>query len=326
MLRPCASRKVLTKSKSLSDIVTVSMETGLAKTRGDQFAHIAQQPDNTFVGAWSVYALRSAFQPIFEFRGGKLKMVAFEGLLRPVRGNQSIPPAEFFAKVPRGQRMHVETLARTLHLLNAGRFLDPAAMIFINFDPSVFVDRALTAMALRDLRLVLHESGIEHTRIVCELTEHPATSESMLFEFVAELRDHGLRIAVDDYGADDSDIKRIEDLRPDIVKFDAAWTLQLMRTGSGFGLLATMVEKFRQMGIVTVFEGIEDGAQLELAERAGVDLIQGFALARPELAPTQFARDWRVEAEPLPIHKHREFDGIGHPHPAPLRAFGRRSV
>jgi EAL domain-containing protein (putative c-di-GMP-specific phosphodiesterase class I) len=135
------------------------METGKTRMRGDLFAHISKQPDNTFVGAWSVFMLRSAFQPIFGFCGGKLKMVAFEGLLRPTRGNQLLAPGEFFAKVPADQRMHVETLARTVHLLNAGRFLDPSAMIFINFDPAVFVDRSLTDKALRDLRLVLHEAG-----------------------------------------------------------------------------------------------------------------------------------------------------------------------
>lgn len=318
--------KVLTKSKSLSGNVQSAMETISTKMRGDLFAHISQQPDNTFVGAWSVYMLRSAFQPIFSFQGGKLKMVAFEGLLRPSRQNQQIGPTEFFAKVPPEQRMHVETLSRTLHILNAGRFLDPAAMIFVNFDPSVFIDRQLTQIALRDLRLVLHEAGIAHTRVVCEMIEHPAQSEAALFEFVAELRDRGFKIAVDDFGSDDSDIRRIDELRPDIVKFDARWTLQLMRTGSGVGLLTTMVSKFRQMGIVTVFEGIEDGAQLELAERAGVDLVQGFALERPQLAPTQFAKDWRVETGSLPLHKPREFDGVGHPHPPAARSFGRRSA
>ncbi len=302
------------------------METGAANMRGDLFAHISQQPDRTFVGVWSLFMLRSAFQPIFGFADGKLKMVAFEGLLRPSRDRQAVAPAEFFARIPADQRMHVETLARTLHLLNAGRFLDPAAMIFINFDPSVFVDRQLTQMALRDLRLVLHEAGIDHSRIVCEMIEHPASSETALFEFVAELRDRGFRIAVDDYGSDDSDIRRIDELRPDIVKFDAGWTLQLMRTGSGVGLLTTMVSKFKQMGIVTVFEGIEDGAQLGLAEKAGVDLIQGFALERPQLAPTRFARDWRVEATQMPHHQPRQPDGIGHPHAMPTKTFGRRSL
>lgn len=35
----------------------------------------------------------------------------------------------------------------------------------------------------------------------------------------------------------------------------------------------------------SVFEGIEEGWQLDPAEQAGVSMVQGFVLARPEQAP-----------------------------------------
>jgi len=294
--------------------------------RGDVFAHIARQPDSSFVGAWTVFMLRSAFQPIFAFQDGKLKIAAYEGLLRPTRNDEPVQPGEFFSKIPADQRMHVETLSRTVHLLNAGTFLDPSTLIFINFDPSVFIDRALTDKVLRDLRLVLHEAGIDHNRIVCEMTEHPARSETTFLEFVAELRDRGFRIAVDDYGADDSDIGRIEKMRPDIVKFDAGWTIHLMGTRPGIALLSTMVSRFQDHGIQIVFEGVEESWQIEVTEEIGANMIQGFALARPQVVPGDFLQAWRHAQERasnagsraagtphLPVH-----------HRAPARAFGHR--
>ena len=54
-------------------------------------------------------------------------------------------------------------------------------------------------------------------------------------------------------------------------------------------MLTDMVRAFAQKGIRTVFEGIETGEQLELAESCGVSMVQGFALARPQLAPGAFA-------------------------------------
>ncbi len=39
-----------------------------------------------------------------------------------------------------------------------------------------------------------------------------------------------------------------------------------------------------------VFEGIEQLWQLELSESAGATYVQGYALARPEIAPTTFGR------------------------------------
>lgn len=251
-------------------------------------AHIVRQDDGTSTGIWGVYVLKSAFQPIFAFHGGKVSIVAFEGLLRPFRDGERIPPGAFFNSIPAGDRLHVETLARTLHLLNAGRFLDPAASIFINFDPSVFCEPSIADHALREMRLVLHEAGIDPRRIVCEVTEQKSASQDTLYGFVAALRGHGFRIAVDDYGADDSDINRIRELKPDIVKFDAHWITHLMESGPGFALLATMVETFASQGIATVFEGIEEGWQLDLAERSGASMVQGYVLARPEIVPTRF--------------------------------------
>jgi EAL domain-containing protein (putative c-di-GMP-specific phosphodiesterase class I) len=296
-------------------------------SRSIGLAHIIRQDDGTSTGVWGVYTLKSAFQPIFAFRDGKLSVAAFEGLVRPFRDGEPQSPATFFATCPAADRLHVETLTRTLHLLNAGACLPKSASIFVNFDPSVFIDRAIADTALREMRLVLHEAGIDPARVVCEVTEQRSASESILFQFVEALRANGFRIAVDDYGADDSDINRIRDLKPDIVKFDAHWITQLMDSGAGFALLTTMVRTFDEQGIRTVFEGIEEGWQLDLAERSGASMVQGYVLARPELAPTSF----RVFAEAAPAvaipppnepTPARAFANPKHP----ARAFGRRTA
>lgn len=257
-------------------------------SRSIALAHIVRHDDRTATGVWAGYTLMSAFQPIFAFRGGKLDVAAFEGLIRPFRDGAGVSPAEFFNAIPAGDRMHVETLTRTLHLLNAGPFLPYPALLFVNFDPSVFAERKLTEAALRDMRLTLHEAGIDPGRIVCEVTEKRSTSEQALLAFVGALRDHGFRIAVDDYGAEESDMERVAALRPDIVKFDAQWIPRLMETRPGFALLRVMVQEFASRGIGIVFEGIEEHWQLDLAERAGADMVQGYVLARPELAPECF--------------------------------------
>ena len=257
-------------------------------SRSIGLAHIIRHDDGTSSGVWGVYALKSAFQPIFAFNDGRLEIAAFEGLIRPFRDGEPQSPQNFFSTCPARDRLHVETLTRTLHLLNAGACLPVEAAVFVNFDPSVFVDRSISDQALRDMRLVLHEAGIDPRRVVCEVTEQRSTSQETLFQFVDALRASGFRIAVDDYGADDSDIGRIKDLKPDIVKFDAQWLTRLMDSGPGFALLATMVRTFEEQDIRTVFEGIEESWQLDLAEKSGASMVQGYALARPEVVSTSF--------------------------------------
>ena len=290
-------------------------------------AHIIRHDDGTSTGVWGLYTLQSAFQPIFAFKEGKLSLAAFEGLIRPFRDGEPQSPSTFFSTCPAADRLHIEALTRTLHLLNAAVCLPEDATVFINFDPSIFTDRAISDVALREMRLVLHEAGIDPRRVVCEVTEQRSASQETLHSFVAALRANGFRIAVDDYGADDSDIHRIKELKPDIVKFDALWITQLMESGAGFALLTSMVKSFEEQGIRTVFEGIEESWQLELAEKSGASMVQGFVLARPELAPTSFRvfeknRQARVAA----IDTAAPAPSPG-PHAGrPAKAFGRKGT
>jgi EAL domain-containing protein (putative c-di-GMP-specific phosphodiesterase class I) len=175
---------------------------------------------------------------------------------------------------------------------------------------------------------VLHEADVDPRRIVCEVTEQKSSSSETLHNFVQALRVHGFRIAVDDYGSHDSDIERIRALKPDIVKFDAQWITRLMESGPGFALLHAMVTNFADQGIETVFEGIEEGWQLELAERSGASMVQGYVLARPEIAPTSFAQFRRRDNQTPSATPDAETGFIGEPARRPhtsARSFGKRA-
>ncbi len=258
-------------------------------SHGFQPFHMIQLDDGSQVGLWGPLTLKSAFQPIFRFDDGKLVIAAFEGLIRPFQGDEAVSPPAFFRSVPAGERLQVEVLTRALHLLNAGLFLDPAMQVFVNFDPSVYVDREMARSALREMRRTLVEAHIDPSRVVCEVTEQKSASPDALQAFISILRGQGFRIAVDDYGAEDSDMDRVAALRPDIVKFDAQWIARLMESRPGIALLSVMVSTFSDRGCTIVFEGLEESWQLEIAEEVGAHMVQGYVLARPEIAPTSFA-------------------------------------
>lgn len=295
-------------------------------------AHIIAGDDGTSTGVWGPYTLKSAFQPIFTFQRGKLSVCAFEGLIRPFRDDRPVPPMNFFNAISAIDRLSVETLTRTLHLLNAGACLPGDAAIFVNFDPSVFIDRSIADTALRDMRLVLAQAGIDPRRVVCEVTEQRSASQEALHVFVGALKANGFKIAVDDYGSQDSDIDRIRALQPDIVKFDAQWITRLMESGPGFALLSAMVDIFAKQRIQTVFEGLEENWQLELAEKSGASMVQGYVIARPQIVPGDFS----MFAQPAPKGQSAAPDAkdgvsvaaanVAEPSARSLKSFGRRAA
>ncbi|MBD0414600.1 EAL domain-containing protein [Oryzicola mucosus] len=259
--------------------------------RNTALAHIIRQDDGSSVGVWGEYVLHSAFQPIFAFKDERLVVIAFEGLMRPFHGEEALSPYIFLSRLAPSDRLDIETLTRNLHLVNAAAFLPVEADIFVNFNPSLFTHQTVVEQALQDMRSVLDIAGIAPARLVCEVTEQKSGSREALRQLVEALRKCGFRIAVDDYGSDESDMNRIRELRPDIIKFDGRWINRLMDSSAGYGLLSALVANFEAKGIRTVFEGIEQGWQIELTEKAGVSMMQGFALARPQIVPEVFAAE-----------------------------------
>jgi EAL domain-containing protein (putative c-di-GMP-specific phosphodiesterase class I) len=255
--------------------------------------HIRRLEDRCYAAVWGPFLLRSGFQPIFRMGGGPTRIGAFEALCRPFRNDVATSPGVFFPMVARHDAFRVELQTRAIHVLNAPMVLTDREWLFLNFDPSMFKDRQSVDVAIAVMQETLDIAGIDRSRIVCEVTEH-RTDEAALLGLVSQLRKQGFKIAVDDYGADSSDMERVRKLSPDIVKFDAYWITRLMDSGAaGAALLREMVTGFQERGITTLFEGIEQGWQLDLAVDLGVDFVQGYVLARPQTMPANF-HDFRV--------------------------------
>ena len=247
--------------------------------------------DGTQSALFGPWTLRSAYQPIFDLSSGKAVIAGFEALVRPFIAGRASTPAILFANTYGGEnKQRLETLTRELHIANAEELPVRGAMLFINLDPSAIADRFEVGSAISAIRRAWARTGAEPERLVCEVTERKAKSPAILFALADAVRANGFQLAVDDFGAANSDADRLAKLRPDIVKFDGRWVTRLMRTKPGYAQLKDMTAQFAGLGIKTVFEGIEHLEQLELSETAGATFVQGYALARPEIAPTTFDR------------------------------------
>jgi EAL domain-containing protein (putative c-di-GMP-specific phosphodiesterase class I) len=256
--------------------------------------HIRRHDDGTYAAVWGPFLLKSGFQPIFKMGTGPTRIGAFEALCRPLRDGMALSPGQFFPMVPRNDSYRVELQTRAVHVLNAPTVLTDQELLFLNFDPSMFADSSSVEMALNILEETLKIADIDRKRIVCEVTEHKTTHNNLM-TLVSQIRTGGFRIAVDDFGAADSDMARVRNLSPDIVKFDAQWITGLMDSGAaGADLLKDMVDSFKDRGIITLFEGMEHGWQLDLAVECGVEFVQGFVLARPQTVPSNF-HDFRAK-------------------------------
>ncbi|MDS7597622.1 EAL domain-containing protein [Agrobacterium tumefaciens] len=253
------------------------------------FSSLVREANGTWCTTYRNFSLRSALQPIFRRTDrGPLDIDSFEGLVRPYRGEEAVTPGEFFSLVAQEDIENIDSILRTVHILNTGCLDRSRARIFVNFHPGLFQTPAKMRQEVERMRLAAHEAGMTADRIVCEISEKKASDTRMVADFAYHMHDIGFRVALDDYGAGDSDIERVKLIKPDYVKFEPGWVQEFMSNSAGAALLRLIVSQFRNDGIEPVFEGLESRWQVDLCEELGVVLMQGYVLARPELAPTSF--------------------------------------
>ncbi len=233
-------------------------------------------------GRYGPYFLRSAYQPIYCIADGKLIPRSVEGLIKVQGENGPVPPVRFFESVDIEDRLFIESMCRALHLRNFHHVQTQGMKLFFNFNPTSNANLKRSLVELQYMMTRLPILGIDPVDLVCEITESHAFDSGTLRGLVKEFRRNGIRIAVDDYGTEFSNIERVEAISPDIVKFDGEWFRQLASVPSAQRLIDSMVRNFTIRGVNVLIEGIETPEQLSAAIDAGAGQVQGFLLAEPQ--------------------------------------------
>lgn len=296
------------------------------------FSNLVRQPDGAFSAVYGPYLLQSALQPIFaEEEDGRLRIAAFKGLIRASAAGLPCSPAEFFQTVPEEERAAVDGLCRSLHILNTGALGRKDVALIVSFHSGLYVTPQTMRQEVERLRLSAHEAGLPPEAIACEIREHPYDDPDRMARFAARLHEGGFSIAIDDYTGEDRDLERMQRLKPQFVTFDTAWLHHFAENSAGLALLRVVIGQFAHKGIRAIVAGIEEPDMLALCREMGGPLMQGYLLARPELAPTTFDLTFPErgeEAGEAPAEPHAA--GLA---PAaemrtarPARHFGKRGV
>jgi diguanylate cyclase (GGDEF)-like protein len=218
------------------------------------------------------------YQPIIEVDSGR--PVGVEALLRwnhprlgRVEPMQFIPLAEETELIiPIGRWVLMEACRRAVEL-------DPRA-------DGLEISVNVSAVQLRDPGLVddvqraVDGAGLAPSRLILELTESSVISDIEAAAItLCELRTHGVRIALDDFGAGYASLQHLRAFPVDIVKLDRSFVVSSLEHGSA--MLSGLIEIAANLGMETVGEGIEDSDQLDMLRSLHCRYAQGFLFARP---------------------------------------------
>jgi diguanylate cyclase (GGDEF)-like protein len=132
-----------------------------------------------------------------------------------------------------------------------------------------------------DALAVLAASGVDPACVTIEVTEsvlmdNPERSIAQL----QTLRDAGLRIAIDDFGAGYSSLAYLRRLPVQVMKIDRALLIDAVHP-TGRAILSAMVDLAAELGLDCIAEGVETLEQYGLLFDIGCHRLQGYLFARP---------------------------------------------
>lgn len=120
------------------------------------------------------------------------------------------------------------------------------------------------------------------SRVVLEVTERTslAGQEDLRYR-VAELRELGFRVAIDDLGAGHARMGTFSPLDTDFVKLDMALVRDVEKHPMKQRLIRSIVELCKAEGTRVIGEGVETEAEAGVLVNLGCDYLQGYLIAKP---------------------------------------------
>ncbi|MBM7037001.1 EAL domain-containing protein [Vibrio ulleungensis] len=248
----------------------------------NQLDIILENDRGQFYAEYRSAMLTSVFQPIFDRQGN---VFGYEALLRIInQRGEHIRPDLFFSsqKISSHDKHQVEQISRQLHLLNFRHSDFSSHHLFLNVLPDA--THKLSEQLERSPR-EFNEGNIEN--IVFEFVEFAASDEGEFNHAAKKIASNGSKIAVDDYGIQHSNKRRVDSIEPQIIKFDRSLLRAFMQGDKSKLLDGLKVAKSIQAK--TVIEGIESASDMLAMQELGFNYFQGFYLALPQTLPSRTA-------------------------------------
>jgi len=223
-------------------------------------------------------------QPIVDLKTGSvvqnellIRMVSPDGEI--VLPDRFLPTAEEFGLISEIDRWVIDETAR---LAAQGHLVE------FNISAKSVVDPNMLTI----VRNAFGAHGAPPESVVCEITETALLRDTVAAEaFVQGLNDLGCKVALDDFGSGYGGFAYLKRLPVSYLKIDREFIRDLSQEASSRHVVSAVVNLTKAFSMQTVGEGAEDVATLGILKELGVDLVQGYVIARPGpaaevLAPT----------------------------------------
>ena len=178
----------------------------------------------------------------------------------------------------------------------------PDHLLFLNFD-SAIIDQGVQGSGF--LLSQVQHLGIPPDRIVLEIIESRVADVNKLLDFVQMYREIGFFIALDDVGSGYSNLERLAQIHPHIIKIDRSIITGINDSFAKEKIFQAIIHLSHSLGALALAEGIETLEEALTCLELGADLVQGFYFGRPKPFPYAEGPDLITMQNMLTIYSDR---------------------
>ncbi len=214
-----------------------------------------------------------AFQPIINCRSNTI--FGYEALARGLNNESAY---SIISQVNDDNRYLFDQSCRVKAISLASK-LGLDAMLSINFLPNAVYEPE------RCMRTTLNAAqayGFPLENIMFEFTEVEKIDDTKFVKEIVEYyKNLGFKTAIDDFGSGYAGLGLLADFQTNIIKLDMELIRNINQDIPRQHIITNCLNLFRDLNITPLAEGIETKAELDWLRKAGVELIQGYLIAKP---------------------------------------------
>ncbi|WP_040726721.1 bifunctional diguanylate cyclase/phosphodiesterase [Thiomicrorhabdus sp. Kp2] len=126
------------------------------------------------------------------------------------------------------------------------------------------------------------KTGVDANKLTIEITESVLMTDlEAVIEKMHYLRRYGIRFSIDDFGTGYSSLAYLKKLPVQELKIDKLFINDIASNEDDLKLVRAIFEVAKTFDLDVVVEGVEEDNQLEIVNKIGDPIIQGFIYAKP---------------------------------------------
>jgi EAL domain-containing protein (putative c-di-GMP-specific phosphodiesterase class I)/GGDEF domain-containing protein len=152
--------------------------------------------------------------------------------------------------------------------------------ISVNVTPTLLLDDEILAVVRDSLDIY----GVKPERLTLEVTESiMVENQKIMLNKLAQIREMGVRISIDDFGTGFSSLAYFRDLPADEIKIDKCFVIPMLESEKDRAIVKAVIDLAHNFSLKVVAEGVETEQIAEELASMRCDVLQGYVYDAPML-------------------------------------------